>query len=72
MGNLAIMLDAGVGGPADPARAAQLRERLKHITDPDFVKKVTADPGKLAMDAAWQSGHSRDTAPSGPCVVACD
>jgi hypothetical protein len=65
MGNLAIMLDAGVGGPSDSPRAAQIRERLKHIndpsyTDPDFVKKATADPGKLAMAAAWQSGHYAD------------
>jgi TPR repeat protein len=65
MGNLAIMLDAGIGGPADAERAAQLRERLKHIndpsyTDPNFVKKATGDPGRLAMDAAWQSGHYAD------------
>ena len=65
MGNLAIMLDAGVGGPADSARAAQLREQVKHIngpsyTDPDFVKRATADPGNLAMSAAWQSGHYAD------------
>ncbi len=65
MGNLAIMLDSGVGGPADPARAAELRERLKHAndpapTDPDFIKRATTDPGKLAMSAAWQSGHYAD------------
>ena len=65
MGNLAIMLDGGVGGPADPAAAAQLRERLKHpndpsYTNPDFVKKATADPANLAMNAAWQSGHYAD------------
>jgi TPR repeat protein len=62
MGNLAIMLDAGVGGPADPAGAAKLRERLQHpndpsYTDPDFVKRATADPGSLALSAAWQAGH---------------
>jgi len=65
MGNLAIMLDAGTGGPADPERAAQLRDRLKHVNDPsytnpDFVKRVTGDPGKLAMTSAWQSGHYAD------------
>jgi TPR repeat protein len=65
MGNLAIMLDAGVGGPADPARAAQLREQLKHpnqaiSSDPNFVKKATADPNNLAMSASWQSGHYAD------------
>ena len=62
MGNLAIMLDAGVGGPADRARAAQLREQIKHnndprYTDPDFIKRATEDPDNLAMKAAWQSGH---------------
>jgi TPR repeat protein len=62
IGQLAIMLDAGVGGPADPARAAQLREQLKHpdnlaYTDPKFIKKATADPGNLAMTSSWQSGH---------------
>jgi TPR repeat protein len=65
MGNLAIMLDGGVGGPADPARAAQLREQLKHPNvsgsgDVAFVKKATADPDTLAMTAAWQSGHYAD------------
>jgi TPR repeat protein len=60
MGNLAIMLDAGVGGPADKPRAAQLREQLKHLTDPNFAKRATSDPGKLAMSASWQSGHYAD------------
>jgi TPR repeat protein len=60
MGYLARMLDAGVGGPADPARAAQLRDRVKHLTDPNFVKLATGDPGKLAMDASWKSGHYAD------------
>ena len=60
MGNLAIMLDAGVGGPADKVRAAQLRDRVKHITDPNFAKRATGDPDKLALDAAWQSGHYAD------------
>jgi TPR repeat protein len=60
MGNLAIMLDAGVGGPADKPRAAQLREQLKHLTDATFANKMTTDPGKLAMSASWQSGHYAD------------
>jgi uncharacterized protein len=65
MGNLAIMLDSGVGGPRDTARAAELRERLKHpnaaiTSDPNFVKRVTDDPETLAMNAAWQSGHYAD------------
>ena len=60
MGDLAIMLDAGVGGPPDKPRAAQLREQLKHLTDPNFAKKATSDPGTLAMSASWQSGHYAD------------
>ncbi len=65
MGNLAIMLDSGVGGPADRARAAELRERLQHpddpsYTNPDFIGRVTTDPDSLAMKAAWQSGHYAD------------
>jgi TPR repeat protein len=63
IGKLAIMLDAGIGGPADPNRAAQLREQLKHpnnnlsYTDPAYVKKATADPGDVSMATSWQSGH---------------
>jgi TPR repeat protein len=65
MGSLAIMLDAGVGGPSDPARAAQLREQMKHVTDPNLidatvVKKVTADPAGQAMTAQWQAAHYAD------------
>ena len=60
MGNLAIMLDAGVGGPRDPARAAQLRAGVSGHFDADFAKRATADPGNLAMTAAWQSGHYAD------------
>jgi TPR repeat protein len=61
MANLAIMLDGGVGGPADPARAAKLREQIKHSSsDTNYVRRATADPAKLAMDAAWQSGHYAD------------
>ena len=57
MGNLAIMLDAGVGGPRDPARAAQLRAGVAQHSDANFAKKVTTDPENLAMTASWQSGH---------------
>ena len=56
-GNLAIMLDAGVGGPRDTARAAQLREQVKRGADPNFVRRATADPGSLAASATWQAGH---------------
>jgi TPR repeat protein len=65
MGYLAVMLDSGIGGPANPARAAQLREQLKQsrdvgATDKQFVKTATADPETRAMAAAWQSGHYAD------------
>jgi len=60
MGNLAMMLDSGVGGPRDPEGAAQWRARTKAGPDQAFARKATADPGKLAMDAAWQSGHYAD------------
>jgi TPR repeat protein len=69
MGNLAIMLDAGVGGPADKPRAAQLREQLKHLTDPNFARKATTDPGKLAMSASWQSGHYADALKSAQAMA---
>ena len=60
MGNLAIMLDGGVGGPRDQARAAQLRARIKAGPDAEYARRATADPGSLAMAAAWQSGHYAD------------
>lgn len=60
MGNLAIMLDAGVGGPRDPARAAQLRAGVSSHADAGFAARATADPGTLAMSASWQSGHYQD------------
>jgi len=56
-GNLAAMLDAGVGGPVDRARAAQLREEVKQGPDKTFATKVTTDPDALAFTAAWQAGH---------------
>jgi TPR repeat protein len=60
MGNLAIMLDSGVGGPKDPARAAQLREQVKRGPDANFAKRATVDPSNLAISASWQSGHYAD------------
>lgn len=60
MGNLAIMLDAGVGGPRDPQRAAQLRSGVASHSDATFAAKATADPTYLSMAAAWQSGHYDD------------
>jgi TPR repeat protein len=58
--NLAILLDSGVGGPRDTARAAQLRSQAASLTDPNFVKRATADPEGQAMAASWQSGHYAD------------
>ncbi len=60
MGNLALMLDAGVGGPRDSNRATQLRAQVKAGPDKEFARKATADPGNLATTAAWQSGHYAD------------
>jgi len=60
MGNLAILLDAGVGGPKDPTRAAELRDAVKRGPDAAFTKKATANPSTLSMNASWQSGHYAD------------
>jgi TPR repeat protein len=60
MANLAIMYDAGVGGPCGPDRAAQLRAQVKAGPNKDLARKATADPGNLAIAAAWQSGHYAD------------
>ena len=60
MGNLAIMLDAGVGGPRDPERAKQLRAGVAGHSDAEFAKKATADPGNSAMTVAWRSGHYQE------------
>jgi TPR repeat protein len=57
MGNLAVLLDGGVGGPPDKARAAQLREKVKAGPDTRFGHKATDDPTHLALNASWQSGH---------------
>ncbi len=59
MASLAIMLDSGIGGPKDTARAAQLRAGVYKATGGDaaFTKKATADPGTLSMTASWQQGH---------------
>jgi len=60
MANLAIMLDAGVGGPRDPNRAAQLRSGVSAHSDPGFAARATSDPANLAMTAAWQAGHYQE------------
>ena len=59
MGNLAIMLDSGVGGPRDPNRAAQLRAQVKNGPDADFAKRVTADPGRSRFDRGLAVGPLR-------------
>jgi TPR repeat protein len=61
MANLAPMLDAGIGGPADPARAKELRERIK-AADPDseHARRATADAGFNAVRVAWQAAHYAD------------
>jgi TPR repeat protein len=60
MGNLATMLDAGIGGPADPARAKELRERIKAGPDSEYARRATAGAGFNAVRAAWQAAHYAD------------
>jgi hypothetical protein len=60
MGNLAILLDSGTGGPKDPNRAAQLRAQVQKGPDADFGRRATADPAGKALAASWQSGHYAD------------
>ena len=60
MGNLAAMLDAGLGGPRDPQRAAQLRDKVKAGPDQYFAHKVNVNPAESAIAAAWQAGHYSD------------
>jgi hypothetical protein len=60
MGNLAIMLDSGVGGPRDPARAAQLRAGVSGHADADFTKRINTDPETQAYLSAWAAGHYDD------------
>lgn len=57
MGNLAILLDSGVGGPPDHARAEQLRAQVKTGSDAGFIHRATDDPTHLALTESWQSGH---------------
>ena len=60
MGNLAAMLDSGIGGSRDPARAAELRAQVKAGPDANFARRATADPASMALNAAWQAGHYAD------------
>jgi uncharacterized protein len=59
MGNLAILLDGGLGGPRDAERAAQLRQQLAHGATkvPDkFYKGGSA----TTMTALWQQARYAD------------
>jgi TPR repeat protein len=69
-GNLAIMLDAGIGGPRDPQRAAQLRAGVASRTDPNFTARATTDPGTLAMTANWQAGRYKEALQSAQALAA--
>lgn len=69
MGNLAIMLDAGVGGPADHTRAAAFRELVKAGPDTNFARRVTADPAMHSINASWQSGHYADAMKSAQALA---
>ena len=60
MGNLATMLDAGLGGARDADRAAQLRARVKAGPDADFAQRATADPQHSALIGLWQAGRYAD------------
>jgi TPR repeat protein len=68
MGNLATMLDAGIGGPKDGARAAQLRTRVKAGPDADFAQRASTDTERSAIIGLWQAGHYTDAvqAATGP------
>jgi TPR repeat protein len=60
MGNLATMLDAGIGGPRDAERAAQLRARVKAGPDADFARRASTDPEHSAIVGLWQAGRYVD------------
>ena len=60
MANLAIMADAGIGGPRDPAYAAQLRAQAAKGVDANYKKKALDNHTTLAMTMAWQAGHYAD------------
>jgi TPR repeat protein len=68
MGNLATMLDAGIGGPRDPQRAAQLRAQVKAGPDANWARKAGSDGEHSAMVGLWQAGRYADAvqAATGP------
>ena len=58
MGNLAILLDAGIGGPVDHARAVQLRNGISsQNSEAGFRNRVTASSAQDTVAAQWQQGH---------------
>lgn len=61
MGNLAILLDAGIGGPADHQRAVQLRSGITtQNSEAGFRGKVTASAAQDTISAQWQQGHYQE------------
>lgn len=60
MGNLATMLDAGLGGPRDPGQAAQLRARVKAGPDADFARRATTDTENSTIVGLWRAGRYAD------------
>ena len=60
MGSLAAMLDAGIGGPRDPQRAAQLRAQVKAGPDADFARRASTDSEHSAIVVLWQAGKYVD------------
>jgi TPR repeat protein len=61
MGNLAILVDAGLGGPADSDRAKELRAEAEQGPDKAFGQKIASmDPENEKIQAAWQAGHYAD------------
>jgi uncharacterized protein len=60
MGNLATMLDAGIGGPRDADRAAQLRVRVKAGPDANFAGRATTDTEHSTIVGLWQAGRYAD------------
>jgi TPR repeat protein len=60
MGNLATMLDAGIGGPRNPERAAQLRAQVKAGPDADFARRATTDTENSTLVGLWQAGRYAD------------
>ena len=50
----------GIGGPRDPAYAAQLRAQAAKVVPPSYKKRALDNPTYQAMTMAWQAGHYAD------------